>query len=83
MTRWGSGVLPTFLSLCAFVELLFKLVCVVLFTVMITVVFYEVVMRHVFNAPSSWAEPLARTAMIWMVLLELAIGISSERIHLR
>lgn len=60
---------------CDGVEALFKLTGVVLFTVMITVVFYEIVMRYIFNSPTFWAEPLARNAMIWMVLLGLAIGI--------
>ena len=52
---------------------------VVLFSVMIAVVFYEIVVRYVFNAPTFWAEPLARNAMIWMVMLGLAVGIRQKR----
>ena len=37
-------------------ERLLRVVCVVLFSVMIVAVFYEVVMRYVFNAPLQWAR---------------------------
>ena len=63
---------------CDGVEALFKAIGVLLFTIMIAAVFYEVVMRYVFNAPTFWAEPLARNAMIWMVLLGLAVGIRQK-----
>ena len=63
---------------CDLVEAAFKLMGVILFTVMIIVVFYEIVMRYIFGAPTFWAEPLARNAMIWMVLLGLAIGIRQK-----
>lgn len=61
--------------LCDVLEAVFKVAGVTLFTVMIVTVFYEVVMRYVFNAPTFWSEPLARNAMIWLVLLGLAVGI--------
>lgn len=69
---------PLFHGVCTAVEKLFLLMGVVLFSVMITVVFYEIVMRYVFNAPTFWAEPLARNAMIWMVMLGLAVGIRQK-----
>ncbi|MEO1193808.1 MAG: TRAP transporter small permease [Pseudomonadota bacterium] len=64
-----------FYRLCDLVEWLFKGAGFLLFCIMIVAVFYEVVMRYVFNAPTFWSEPLARNAMIWMVLLGLAVGI--------
>ena len=63
---------------CDGVEALFKWAGVVLFTIMIVVVFYEIVMRYLFNDPTFWAEPLARNAMIWMVLIGLALGIRQK-----
>ena len=63
-------------------ERLLKAVCVVLFTVMIVVVFFEVVMRYVFNAPTFWSEALARSTMVWLVLLGMAIGIRYQA-HIR
>ncbi|MBV7395938.1 TRAP transporter small permease [Mameliella sediminis] len=71
-------MLSAYYKLCGYVELAFKLVGVALFTIMISVVFYEVMMRYIFNAPTFWAEPLARSAMIWMVFLGLAIGIRQK-----
>ena len=52
-----------------------KYVGVMLFSVMIAVVFYEVVMRYVFNAPTFWSEAMARAAMVWLVMLGLARGV--------
>ncbi len=68
----------TLFRACDYVEAFFKAIGVLLFTIMIVAVFYEVVMRYVFNAPTFWAEPLARNAMIWMVLLGLAVGIRQK-----
>lgn len=48
---------------------------IALFSTMIVVVFYEVVMRYVFNSPTFWTEALARNAMIWLVFLGLARGV--------
>src|ERR687892_2491350 len=50
-------------------------VCVLLFATMIVVVFYEVVSRYLFNAPTFWSGELARYAMVWLVLLGMAIAV--------
>ncbi len=62
-------------NLCDWTESLFKLAGVILFTAMIAAVSIEIIMRYLFNQPTFWAEPLARNAMIWMVILGLAVGI--------
>jgi TRAP-type transport system small permease protein len=63
-------------------EAVLRLVCIVLFSVMIVAVFFEVVMRYVFNAPTFWSEALARSAMVWLVLLGMAVGIRHQE-HIR
>ncbi len=64
-----------FEKVCDFVERIVTAVGVALFGVMIVVVFYEVVMRYVFNSPTFWSEAAARAAMIWLVMLGLARGV--------
>ena len=54
---------------CGAVENLVAKIGVVLFISMISAVFYEVIMRYVFNAPTFWSEALARAAMVWLVML--------------
>ncbi|MCY4208263.1 MAG: TRAP transporter small permease [Roseovarius sp.] len=63
---------------CDLIEEVFKTAGIALFSIMIAVISYEIVMRYIFNAPTFWAEPLARNAMIWMVLLGLAVGIRQK-----
>lgn len=48
-------------------------VCVVLFFVMITSVFGQVIMRYAFASPMSWSEELARYAMVWQAMLAAAL----------
>tara|TARA_R110002049_G_scaffold234293_1_gene407528 strand:+ start:85 stop:561 length:477 start_codon:yes stop_codon:yes gene_type:complete len=62
-------------KLCDRIECLVRLIGVALFATMIAVVFFEVVMRYVFNSPTFWSEALARFAMVWLVMLGLARGI--------
>lgn len=56
-------------------EAVCRLACILLFSVMIVSVSYEVLMRYMFNAPTFWSEALARGAMVWLVLLGMALGI--------
>jgi len=48
---------------------------VVLFTILILVVFSQVVFRYVFNNPLTWAEEMARYLQVWIVLLAAAAAI--------
>ena len=56
-------------------ELAAGLACVVLFSAMIVVVSYEVVMRYVFNSPTFWSGELARWSMVWLALLGMALAV--------
>jgi TRAP-type C4-dicarboxylate transport system permease small subunit len=47
-------------------------VVIVIFAVMSSVVFFQVVARYVFNAPPSWSEEIARYLQVWMVMLASA-----------
>ncbi len=48
-------------------------IIVVLFAVMATVVFIQVIARYIFNAPPSWSEEIARYLQVWLVMLASAI----------
>lgn len=48
---------------------------VFLFSVIIIVVFSQVVLRYLFNNPPSWSEEIARFCQVWMVLLTSPICI--------
>ena len=64
--------MSTYFKLCEMLESLVTRIGILLFAAMITVVFYEVVMRYVFGSPTFWSEAAARAAMIWLVMLGLA-----------
>lgn len=42
--------------------------------VVVALTFYQVVTRFVFGSPSRWSEVAARSAMIWMVFLGMAMA---------
>lgn len=54
-------------------------VCVVVMTVL---VFFQVVMRYVFEAPTSWSDEIAVYAMLWSVYLSTSWAVR-ERAHIR
>jgi TRAP-type C4-dicarboxylate transport system permease small subunit len=47
-------------------------IAVVMLVVSVSFSFYQVLTRFVFNAPSTWSEVAARTAMIWCVFMAAA-----------
>ncbi len=54
-------------------------VCVV---VMAILVFFQVVMRYVFEAPTSWSDEIAVYAMLWSVYISTSWAVR-ERAHIR
>lgn len=48
------------------------LFAVAMLTISVTLSFYQVLTRFVFNAPSTWSEVASRTAMIWCVFMAAA-----------
>lgn len=51
-------------------------------TVMTVLVFFQVVMRYVFEAPTSWSDEIAVYAMLWSVYLSTSWAVR-ERAHIR
>lgn len=47
---------------------------VLMLIVSVTLGFYQVMTRFVFDAPSTWSEVISRSAMIWCVFLGAAAG---------
>ncbi len=41
----------------------------ILLTVMVAVIFYQVILRYIFHNANTWSEELARYAMMWIVML--------------
>ena len=48
---------------------------VVLFVVLVSAVFFQVVARYAFNRPPVWTEELARYCQVWIILLTAPICI--------
>ena len=46
-----------------------------LMLLLIAVTFYQVVIRYVFKAPSSWSEESARYLMIWLAMIGSAMAL--------
>jgi TRAP-type C4-dicarboxylate transport system permease small subunit len=49
-------------------------VCGVLLCVIVGIVFFEVMIRYVFNAPTAWTEETAEFMLVWYGLLTAAVG---------
>lgn len=65
-------MLAVFLRLERQLTRLAMLVAVVMLVISVTLSFYQVLTRFVFNAPSTWTEVASRTAMIWCVFMAAA-----------
>lgn len=59
-------------AITAFIEY----VCTLLFVVMASVTFFQVVGRYVFGKSYFWAEELARFSMVWIAFLGAAVAVS-------
>jgi TRAP-type C4-dicarboxylate transport system permease small subunit len=73
---------PLVSRLADWTEMATRPVCMVAFALMVVVVFYEVVARYVFSRPTFWSEPLARMALVWVVLMGFSLG-TRHREHIR
>ena len=56
-------------------------VTVFLMLSMVGVVFYQVIMRQIFERPPIWGEEVAVTLMVWFVFLGIVLGIE-EGLHI-
>lgn len=67
--------LQFFLSECGrWLETGLLVICGLLLCAMASSVFYEVLIRYVFNAPTAWTEEVAEFILIWYGLLAAAVG---------
>ena len=65
-------MLALFLRLEHQLTRLAMLIAVVMLVISVTLSFYQVLTRFVFNAPSTWTEIASRAAMIWCVFMAAA-----------
>ena len=49
-------------------------ILVAMFSGMVAVIFYQVIMRYVFNNSSSWSEELGKFLFVWISWLGISIG---------
>ena len=49
-------------------------ILVTMFAGMVTVIFYQVIMRYVFNNSSVWSEELGRFLFVWITWIGISIG---------
>jgi len=56
-------------------------VTVLLMLGMVGVVFYQVIMRQIFERPPIWGEEISVTLMIWFVFLGIVLGFE-ENLHI-
>ena len=61
------------------VRRLVNMAVVAIFTVIVLVVFSQVIWRFIFNAPFSWSEELARHLQVWLILLTSSVCIRKGR----
>jgi TRAP-type C4-dicarboxylate transport system permease small subunit len=79
----GAAKVPRLGTVWAFVETKAEEIIVGIFVVVMTVlVFYQVVMRYVFSAPTSWSDEIAVYCMLWSVYLSTSWAVR-ERAHIR
>ena len=57
------------------------LICIILMLAMVAVVFYQVIMRQIFENPPAWSEEVSLIMMCWFVYLGIAIGLK-ENLHI-
>lgn len=60
---------------------LLEVLCTVIFIAMVALTTYQVVVRYVFNSPSSISETLTRYLFVWLILLS-ATYIFGKRDHI-
>ncbi|WP_136066489.1 TRAP transporter small permease [Modicisalibacter radicis] len=65
-------MLELFLRLERFTSRIALIAAVVMLVVSVSLGFYQVLTRFVFDAPSTWSEVMSRSAMIWCVFLGAA-----------
>ena len=63
------------------IDKIIKLVRAVSMLIMVSVTFYQVVMRYAFNSSPSWTEEFVRYMFVWVSMLGASIGIK-EHIHI-
>ena len=54
-------------------------VLAILFAIMVIALFYQIIMRFIFQSANSWSEELTRYSFIWMSMLGSAIATRRSR----
>ena len=65
-------------KLIAGINKIIDVITVLLMLSMVGVVFYQVIMRQVFERPPIWGEEISVTFMIWFVFLGIVLGLEED-----
>ncbi|MCL2618805.1 MAG: TRAP transporter small permease [Defluviitaleaceae bacterium] len=74
MTKAYSAYAKLIDKLCKVIDF----VCSFLMLAMVVVVFYQVVMRQIFQNPPAWSEEVSLIMKCWFVYLGIALGIKED-----
>jgi len=64
------------------IEKALKIIYTVFMAVIVTILFYAVVMRYIFHQPPGWSIELSRYMFVWLVMLS-AIVLTREQSHIQ
>jgi TRAP-type C4-dicarboxylate transport system permease small subunit len=64
-----------------FIDKLLEVILVLVMTVLVAVVFWQVVARYLLSGTGAWTEELSRFLLIWLALLGAAYG-TGQGVHL-
>jgi TRAP-type C4-dicarboxylate transport system permease small subunit len=64
-----------------FFETILNLLCQVLISAIVAIIFYSVIMRYIFLRPPFWAEELSRFIFVWIIMLG-AVLVTREQSHI-
>ena len=53
-------------------------ITIILMLAMVGVVFYQVIMRQIFERPPIWGEEISVTFMVWFVFLGIVLGLEED-----
>ena len=70
-----KALLNVYSKIMDVIDKILRVIVGIAMVVMVIVIFYQVILRYVFNASNIWSEELARYLMCYSVLLGAAIAV--------
>lgn len=61
-------------KIISFIDKVEELSLIIMFSLMVIVIFFQVIMRYVFNNSLSWSEELGKFLFVWLSWIGISIG---------